>query len=257
MKKSSKAIFLDIDGTLILKDKGPFDQDIMQIKVARKQGHRIFLNTGRAFSNIPLALKLAPYIDGMVLGGGTHVVFNGETIYHNWIPCETIIAICDYYLNTKKWCVFEGETNIYGINLYDPLLFVGNPFVIKEHNDFIKKYPGKIITKLTIEGKITDEEQAVLGEHFQLNEFSGYSEAIIKGENKSKGMDIILKATGISRENSIAIGDSVNDIGALRFAGLGIAMDNACDELKKIAHKITDNCENGGVGKAIQQWVLN
>jgi Cof subfamily protein (haloacid dehalogenase superfamily) len=257
MQKSLKAIFLDIDGTLISKDKGPFDQDIVQIKAARKQGHMIFLNSGRAFSNIPLALKSAPYIDGMVLGGGTHIVLNGETIYHNWIPYETIITICAYYLNNQKWCIFEGETNIYGINHYDPLLFVGNPFVIKDHDDFIKKYPGTIITKLTIEGQITDEEKVVLGEHFQLNAFSEYFEGIIIGESKSKGMEIILKEIGISRENSIAIGDSVNDIGALQFAGLGIAMDNACDELKKIAHKITDDCENGGIGKAIQQWVLD
>jgi Cof subfamily protein (haloacid dehalogenase superfamily) len=257
MQKSSKALFLDIDGTLISKDRGPFEQDIVQIKAARKQGHRVYLNSGRSFANLPLSLKSASYIDGMVLGGGTQVVFNGETIYHRWIPCETLAAICGYYLSRQKWCIFEGENNIYGINNYDTLLFAEKPFNIKENDDFIKKYPDAIITKLTIEGKITAEEKAFLGGHFQLNAFPDYFEGILKGEDKSKGMEIMLKSVGISRENSIAIGDSINDIGAIRFAGLGIAMGNACGELKKAAHQITDDCENGGVGKAIQHWVLD
>ena len=256
MKKEPKAIFLDIDGTLILNDEGPFDEDIEQIKIAKECGHLFFLNTGRAFSNIPVVLKEAAYIDGMIMGSGTHVQLKGKTIYHKWISEKTLMPVCRYYLNNKKWCVFEGETDLYGINKFDPALFVGEVTQINNENDFSSKYNGAKITKLTIEGEATVEERHFLEDYFQLNSFSSYCEGIIKGENKSNGIKMILKETGILLKNSIAIGDSINDISALSTVRLGIAMGNACGELKEIAQYITDDCRHGGVGKAIKTMVL-
>ncbi|MDR1902572.1 MAG: Cof-type HAD-IIB family hydrolase [Treponema sp.] len=255
-QSSVKAIFLDIDGTLILRDRGPFDEDIEQIQAARDQGHLVFLSSGRAFANIPLVLRNASYIDGIAAGSGAHVVFKGRTIYRKNIAAELLPAICGYYLDSNKWCVFEGETDLYGVNAYDPLLFAGDILAINEKNDFLTKYNGAVLTKLTIEGHVGDEERQILQDNFQLNPFLDYFEGIIKGESKSKAMEIMLNAAGIPRENSIAIGDSYNDIGAVRFAGLGIAMGNACAELKQIAGKITGDCGHGGVGNAIRQWVL-
>jgi hydroxymethylpyrimidine pyrophosphatase-like HAD family hydrolase len=69
-------------------------------------------------------------------------------------------------------------------------------------------------------------------------------------------MAIILEAAGIPRENSIAIGDSANDIDIVRAAGIGIAMGNASDDLKAVAREITGDCGKGGVGGAIKRFVL-
>ena len=65
-----------------------------------------------------------------------------------------------------------------------------------------------------------------------------------------------LEALGIPRENSIAIGDSRNDIDIIAAAGLGIAMGNACEELKALAGAITGDCGKGGVGQALRMFVL-
>jgi hydroxymethylpyrimidine pyrophosphatase-like HAD family hydrolase len=136
MKDTPKALFLDIDGTLIWRDKGPFIQDIAQIQEARKQGHRIFLNTGRSWANIPPVFLHAPYVDGMITGSGAHVLLNGKTMYHTWIPEETLTQVCDLYTNNQKWCVFEGETDIYGINRYDPRFFIRpSEFLSSQHAD--------------------------------------------------------------------------------------------------------------------------
>ena len=256
MKKDPKAIFLDIDGTLILNNEGPFDEDIEQIKIAKEYGHLFFLNTGRALSNIPAVFKEAAYIDGMIMGSGTHVQLKGKTLYHKWIIEKLLISVCRYYLNNKKWCVFEGETNIYGINKFDPALFAGEVALINGENDFTNQYCGVKITKLTIEGDATVEEKNLLKNYFQLNSFSNYYEGIIKGEDKSNGIKMILKETGILLENSIAIGDSINDISALSTVNLGVAMGNACNELKEIAKYVTDDCKHGGVAKAIKKMVL-
>ncbi|MDR2418367.1 MAG: Cof-type HAD-IIB family hydrolase [Treponema sp.] len=254
-----KAIFLDIDETLLLRGKGPFTQDIEQLEKAREQGHCVFLNTGRSLANIPPSMLTASYIDGIVAGGGAHVSVNGKTAYHKWIPEDLLALICDYYLHCGKWCILEGETNLYGINHETEssrLDFVIEILPVKEPTDFSTLYKGTRVTKLTMQGCVTDEERAALQDYFQLNPFSNYSEGIIRGETKASGMEVALNVMGIARENSIAIGDSINDIDMLRFAGIGIAMGNACDELKQIASTLTLDCGYGGVAHAIKQWVL-
>jgi Cof subfamily protein (haloacid dehalogenase superfamily) len=252
-----KAVFLDIDGTLISRGHGPFEEDLEQIETAWKQGHKIFLSTGRALANIPPSLKSLPFIDGMALGSGAHVIYGGKTIYQKQVNQEALAVACAFYLKSSKWCVFEGVTRMYGINRFEPDLFAGKVLTIKDKDDFLSTCQDAAVTKLTLEGFAAAEERAVMENYFQLNPLAGYSEAVIKGENKSRAMEILLKASGIPRKNSIAIGDSVNDIAIIRTAGLGIAMGNACDELKRIAGDITGDCGNGGVGTALKRWVLS
>lgn len=256
---TTKAIFLDIDGTLLLRGKDPFTEDIERLEEAHEQGHRVFLNTGRSLANIPPGLLTAPYIDGIVAGGGAHVIVNGKTIYHKWIPEDLLALICDYHLRSGTWCIFEGETNIYGTSYETGLAgldFALEILPVKNSIDFATLYKGTRVTKLTMQSCVTDEERAALQDYFQLNPFPDYVEGIIRGVTKASGMEMVLNALGIARENSIAIGDSVNDIDMLRFAGIGVAMGNACAELKQIASALTLDCGRGGVAHAVKQWAL-
>jgi hydroxymethylpyrimidine pyrophosphatase-like HAD family hydrolase len=251
-----KAVFLDIDGTLIYRNKGPFPGDIGMIEAAHRQGHRIFLNTGRALANIPRTLREAPWIDGIVAGGGAHILLKGRTVYHKWMPEEIVRSVCAFYLKSGNWCVFEGETALYGINRCDRTLFAGDVLAVKDEKDFLTRYKGAVITKVTLEGTAAAADWEILGPCFQLNQFEGYFEGIIRGESKLRAMDLILEKTGISRENSVAIGDGLNDVEFVRAAGLGIAMGNACDELKAAAGALTAAFSDGGAGKALQKYVL-
>jgi len=61
---------------------------------------------------------------------------------------------------------------------------------------------------------------------------------------------------GILPEEIMAIGDANNDLEMIAFAGLGIAMGNANEQVKAIAQDITDTNENNGVAKAIEKHVL-
>jgi Cof subfamily protein (haloacid dehalogenase superfamily) len=254
-----KAIFLDIDGTLVSKGEGPFAQDIEALEQARAEGHRVFLNTGRSLANIPSALLDAPFIDGIVAGAGAHVVLERKTVYHRWIAEPVLARASDWYLRSGKWCIFEGETHIYGIR---PEAYIGGLSFHKEilpiaaAEDFSTRYKGALVTKLTMQGRADQAERAALEEDFRVTPFPDYSEAVIKGETKAGGMAVVLKALGIARENSVAIGDSLNDMEMLEFAGLGIAMGNACAPLKRIADAVTLNCGAGGVANALRRWVL-
>lgn len=245
-----KAIFLDIDGTLLSEGKGPSAFDEQQLVLAKAAGHMIFLNTGRSFAFIPQNLRDAVYVDGIVAGGGAHVLLNGKTLHHKTIAEDLLCEISALYLRIGKWCQFEGETDNYRV--IDNGLFK----CVTAEEDFRTRYKGARITKITMEGTVSQEERRVLHPWFYLYQMPNYSEGIIRGESKTGGIERILDATGIPVENSIGIGDSANDIEMIINVGLGIAMGNAVTELKQVAHAITDDCYHNGVGNAIRKYVL-
>ncbi|MDR0597523.1 MAG: Cof-type HAD-IIB family hydrolase [Treponema sp.] len=256
MNNAQKAIFLDIDETLITRLQGPFREDLEPIEEAHRRGHKIFLSTGRSLGHIPRTLREAPWLDGLIAGAGAQVVMGGRTLYHKWVPREILPSICAFYFTQDKFCVFEGVEAVYGINLPERYGRGGEILPITREDDFLRKYSGAIVSKVTIGGPASDAEQKLLGDYFHLNIFENYFEGILLGESKAKGMSIALEALNIPRENSIAIGDSKNDIDIICAAGLGIAMGNASDELKALAGAITGDCGKGGVGQAIKKFVL-
>jgi Cof subfamily protein (haloacid dehalogenase superfamily) len=248
MAGTIKALFLDIDGTLISGGTGPFQDDIEQIEKARRRGHKVFLNTGRSLAFIPRMIREASFFDGIVAGGGAHVLLGGETIYHKWIPQDLLSEVAALYLKNGKWCLLEGEAENLIINEKD------GPYPrVLHRDDFSGKYAGILITKLTMDKRFAPEEQAFLEKHFHIYDLGIHAEGIIRGESKAAGMEIVLKALGISRRNSIAIGDSENDITMIRHAGIGIAMGNACAALKAAAAEITAPCGQGGIARAIER----
>jgi hydroxymethylpyrimidine pyrophosphatase-like HAD family hydrolase len=124
--------------------------------------------------------------------------------------------------------------------------------MIRNSDDFAIKYPQAVITKITMEGYAGEDERALLADHFHLFPQTRYSEGIIKGESKSKGMRIILEETGIPKTHTIAVGDSLNDVDMIRFANTGVAMGNACEELKEAAGLVTLACGKGGVARVLR-----
>ncbi len=246
-----KAIFLDIDGTLIGEGERPSQYDIDQLIEARELGHMFFLNTGRSYAFLQESLRGAPYIDGIIAGGGAHILLGGETYYHRTIAEDVLCRVSELYLRIGKWCQFEGETENYRTVENATTKPVTSP------DDFITRYKGAQISKITMEGEVTEEERRILHPWFYLYKMNGYSEGIIRGESKTLGIKRILDAIQIPIENTIGIGDSANDIEMILNVGFGIAMNNAVVELKQIAKATTDDCFHNGVGKAIRKYVLN
>jgi hydroxymethylpyrimidine pyrophosphatase-like HAD family hydrolase len=251
-----KAIFLDIDGTLIDGVDGPFPEDIEQIEAARESGCKVFLSTGRSLAALPPLLSSATWVDGVIAGCGAAVMLHGNMIYRSAVPRELLPKICRLYFDNGKWCVFEGETGVFGIGRYLIFDYGEPPIHICGVDDFELKYGGEIITKITMEGFLTDKERSVFEPELSVTEFAVYSEAVAAGETKAGGMDKILAACGLTRDCAVAIGDSENDLDIVKAAGLGVAMGNACAELKAVADVITGDAGKGGVAGAIKKYVL-
>lgn len=112
MTNDTRAIFLDIDGTLIpFGAEAPCEQDRTALLRARAAGHKVLINTGRSSGFLPPALRTADYLDGFLCGCGTQLIIGGKTLFKQEIPREALRQVLAYFLeNPGEGCFFEGET---------------------------------------------------------------------------------------------------------------------------------------------------
>ncbi|MNJ58743.1 Sugar phosphatase YidA [compost metagenome] len=77
------------------------------------------------------------------------------------------------------------------------------------------------------------------------------------GVDKGTSLHHLIQQLGIKQEEVIAIGDSYNDLAMIKFAGLGVAMGNAPDDIKAIADHVTDTNMEDGEAKVVETYMLN
>lgn len=78
-----------------------------------------------------------------------------------------------------------------------------------------------------------------------------------KQVDKASALKLVAEQYNIPREQIMAIGDAPNDIGMVQWAGLGIAMDNAWPQLKKVANHIAPPNDNDGVAHVLKKFILD
>ena len=251
-----RSVFLDIDGTLIAGDySGPFDDDIAGIEKAWQKGTKFFLCTGRSFIQIPPALADAPWKEGVIAGGGAHVVHAEKTLYHKWIPISVLCEVAAVFLATGKKCGFRGDNNVYALNYSSDVINTGR-LPVTSSDDFTQKYADAKVSMLTVDHSIGNKERALLEQYFDFYWQIPHLDCFIKGECKAKGMAVILDTLGLDRKYSIAIGDSSNDMDIIQYAGTGIAVGNACEALKEKASWVSAAVGEGAVVKALEHLGL-
>ena len=249
------AIFIDIDGTLAANGKvNPKNDEI--IKKARAMGHYVFVNSGRARSFINDELIGGIAFDGFISGIGSQVDIGDKAIFEQFISPEFIYECAKRFHDSGKCYSFSGHENTFVRNPFPYFLRWGFP-IIEDFEDFNEKYKGAKIQKIEIfASNVSAEDKRFLEKETDLYDHGNYIECVKKGCSKSRAMGIALEYLGIKRENSIAIGDSLNDIDMLKNAGIAVAVANAVPEVKALADFVSVSCDDGGVGYAIEKLVL-
>ena len=82
-------------------------------------------------------------------------------------------------------------------------------------------------------------------------------EFLSKQSNKGLGVKALADHLSIKAEEVICMGDAGNDVHMIEYAGLGVAMGNATEEIKGLAQYITTTNNEHGVAKVINEFVLN
>lgn len=258
----AKAVFFDIDGTLWDADNNIPESTKIAIKKLKKAGNYAFICSGRARGYIQNPELMALDFDGVVAGCGTHIEWHGNTIYLHEIDDTLAKLTLETVRKHDIRPIFEGRNHLYfdeedfGSDLYGKKL-------IRELGDrwyTIKDHVGDWeFSKLScdIQGKETKECFEKLSPYYDfLVHNSMFVEMVPKGHSKASGIAKVCEYLKIDVFDTFAVGDSVNDLEMLKFAGTGIAMGNASDDAKQVADYVTASLNNDGIYKAMEHFGL-
>ncbi len=269
-----KAIFFDIDGTLISIKKHKIPQTALQaISKVRRKGVRTFLCTSRAkqfLSNIP-----GVEYDGLVCLTGAHCLDRNkneiDSIKMN--PGDVAAAVA-YARRHGQPIVGIAPDRVY---LDDP----SNPAVINLFGtgglkpedieggfsgfpDFAGgEDPAAVAGKLGIMQMIGffhsgEEEEEIISEmpHSHTQRWTeAFVDIISKDATKARGIEVMGRHFGFTAEETMAIGDGANDIPMIDFAGIGVAMGNSATDVKDVADYVTDDVDEDGLAHALEHFI--
>ncbi|WP_062106883.1 Cof-type HAD-IIB family hydrolase [Bacillus niameyensis] len=242
---SFKLIALDMDGTLLNHQQEISEENQKAIAEAMEKGIHVVLSTGRHLHSTK------PYADSMQLASYL-VVINGSQI---WDPSGNLLEshplhedlirsiweLCNQH-NGRFWAM-TAESEF--------------------RDGFPNEIPGREWLKFGFDLDTHEVREAILTElrkNKQL-EISNSSPLNIEvnalGINKANALKKICGLLGITMDEVMAVGDSLNDLAMIQEAGCGVAMGNAQNAVKEAADWVTDTNDADGVAKAIRHWVLN
>jgi hypothetical protein len=270
MENRRHLIALDLDGTLLTDMKLISDRTKQTIFKAVEQGHIVVIATGR-----PHGGSMEFY---EALGLQTPMVnFNGAFVHHprdhNWgvhhnpMPVGTAHKIIDacYELDVNN-ILAEVMDEVYLDQYNQEILEIfhalpdQSPFKIGNLKNNLTEDPTSVLIHPR-EDHISDLRNHLDDFHAELIEHRKWGapwniiEIVKKGMNKAVGLHKIAKYFDIPPERIIAFGDEDNDLEMIDYAGIGVAMGNAIDELKSIANHVTDTNEKDGVGQFLEEYL--
>ncbi len=257
-----KAAFFDIDGTIWNQENFIPESTIEAIRALRENGHLTFLCSGRGRGYIQSPRLLEIGFDGIVSGCGTLVEYDGKSIFYkrmdNELMAHTIRTVRAYGLRP----ILEGREYLY----MDDFEFGKDPYGVK-----LKREMGERL--LTIEGEWGRWEVSKLacatekgdrGGCFhaleQYYDFMIHNHAVLemvpKGFHKGIGIAKACEYLGMDIQNTIAFGDSSNDLGMFQDVGFAVAMGNGSDVAKAAADYVTAELLDDGIWKACKHLGL-
>lgn len=253
-----KAIFFDIDGTLVSFNTHVVPQSTIEsLNILRKQGIKIFIATGRHLSAINNLGDLQ--FDGYVtINGGYCIAGTQEVIYKHSICSEDVEALLEYMETTETFpCAFVQENQVI-MNYTDEaveqvfqlLNFPAPPCLP------LSELKGKEVYQLISFFREHKEERILkVIPHCESTRWNPlFTDVVPVGSSKSIGIDKMLEHFDIALDECMAFGDGGNDITMLRHAGIGVAMGNAGEEVKQSADYVTDTVDEDGIFKALKHF---
>lgn len=261
---TKKTIFFDIDGTLLgtWRDKRfvipkSTTEALHQLK---RNGHQIVICSGRqeAFIHKYFPNTFSSY----VAMNGTHVVYDGKTIFDHVLTKEEILDLLARFDKVGAWYNFVGKANGWARNIPAKMIKEMNP--IYGLDDYIKTtWQPQDVQANMLDFFFEDEahyervKSAFTGSLILNRHGSDLAADLsFRETDKSKGIERFLEYTDIPKSETIAFGDGYNDITMMNAVGCGVAMGNGVDEVKQAASYITDDIFHDGIYKALKHFGL-
>ena len=268
-----KLIALDIDGTLLNSELKLTPENKKAVESVAASGKHAVLCTGRCLSEIRGLLQEMPFIRYLICENGSCVydIKYDHTIHIAPVPDDeirfvlelmkkervAIQAFCENqsYINkpNDEWMIacrvgnyreFFNKASIWDPKLFDR--YHERPFRIEKINLYLENERDRKRILKALEGRRLKTVPS----------FGYMIEVVSEHADKGVGLEKLCNHLKIDVSETIAMGDSANDVEVLKTAGLSVAMGNACPEAKEAADIVTVDCDHDGVALIINEYML-
>lgn len=269
-----KLIVTDMDGTVLGGDHKITEENMRALKEADERGVKVVFATGRFHDSAKEHVTFLEEVMPIVSSNGAiikHPITN-EVLYCNSIDKDISLKIVEtldnldlsYQIYTDNEILQKYKTEEEKIKMQD---FIKNTFSDKTEIIFKKDLKEDIKDLNILKFNVMDFERPLLMKEArkEVEKIEGLEvtsswndnvEIMNAGSSKGNAVKFLCELLNIDKEEIIAFGDNYNDISMLEYVGMGVAMGNAEEDVKKIASYITDSNIESGVAKAIDDLVL-
>lgn len=261
-----RLLAIDLDGTLLTTQKIITPRTHQLLCQLATRGMIIVIATGQSLPVLRHVCADLPLTTAQIIENGAIVtdISSGTILYEQLLPSEHILPTLEILRTFDLYRVYHTYERVYvdtntprARNWYRPPV----PPAI-EIEDVASLYPQPCIKVVgvgeasTLREKRRELESIFAGKLYVTQSSFDLLEFLHPDVSKGKALRVVATNLGIKPEEVVAIGDNHNDIGMLRFAGLGIAMGNAHDEVKAAADYVTLSNAEEGVAVAIETMIL-
>ena len=269
-----KLLLSDLDETLLVDQNVP-QASLDAINAARKKGVKFVVATGRGYQMIPHILKQLGSYDceneyticyngGMIFENKNHRVLHFVDIAYNKV--KALLEISNHYdvcvtIFTKYMCYIlkpgQGEVERKTIQ--------NSPFEVVEGLDISFLEDEEIAKILFVHqdmNYLRQIHEEIKSEILKLDvcvSFSSnrYMEFNAQGVDKGTGLKWLANHLGIDIEDTMAVGDNLNDFEMIKAARIGVSVQNAVAKLKEVSQYITTkNHDDGAMVEVIHKFIL-
>lgn len=241
-----KLLALDLDGTLLNDRSEISETNAKWVKRAAEAGITVCVSTGRGFvSALPFAEQLGLETPMITVNGGEIWTKPHSLHRRTLLDADKVMklhVIAERHNEAWFWAYSTKD-------IYNKERWVDDT----SSHDWLKF--GYYTEDSALLGSILEQVRAIEG--LELSNSSPFNiEINPKGISKASALREVCRMKGFDMSEVVAAGDSLNDIAAIREAGLGVAMGNAQDEVKAAADVVTGHHQDDGVAQAIRDYVL-
>lgn len=254
-----KAIFFDIDGTLVSFNSHTIPPSTIEaLDKLRAAGIRLFIASGRHISTID---NLGDQkFDGMITINGGMTWVDGKVIDHHTITNQEVESIINYMQTKNDFpACFVKDDGVVMNRLND------DTATIFKLIDFTTP---KLVNLDTLHGAniyqliafFKPEDEPVIMPYLpncrSARWHKLFTDIVPNNVSKVSGIEAIAKHFGFKQSEIAAFGDGGNDVEMLEWAQMGIAMGNASDDVKRHANHVTTAIDDNGILNAVNNWIL-
>lgn len=256
-QKKIKALFFDIDGTLVSFQTHRIPQSTVEaLEEAKRKGVKVYISTGRPKMIITNLGQIEHLIDGYITTNGARCFIGEHTVCQHPISSSDADKVIAASTRDGYPVIVVGEKHLAILNL-TPLveeIFVKGLGV--DNLDFqsdMDNLAGEEILQLTPFCNV-EQEKALLPTLDNCTSgrwHPAFTDITAGDADKGKGLYAMADYLGLDIRETMAFGDGGNDISIIREAGIGVAMGNAGEEVKEIADYVTSSVDDEGVKNAL------